>query len=132
MYKVELRDLYKFEDLLTDAFFNDPLFVALVKDGIKRRKITFTVFQIMLEFSPGKLELYTPTKKLEGIAIWANQREKQNSQKDFWKLVFKLIKELGVLKIIKILWVSQKLLKHHNELLQKSTYYLYIIVLLYI
>jgi ribosomal protein S18 acetylase RimI-like enzyme len=127
MYKLKLSDLEKFEDLLTEAFFNDPLFIAFAKNEETRRKVTFPIFKLMLEFSPGEIELYSPTKKMEGIAIWANQHKKQKNKGQFWELVSKVTKELGFLKLLKIMWISKKLMKHHDEVLDKSDYHLYII-----
>ena len=87
MYQLETSDIPRFKGLITEAFMQDPLFIAYQRDEAKRRRIIFDIFELILEFSPGEIEVYAPSEKMEGVAIWVDQRKPASPQVGFAKVL---------------------------------------------
>lgn len=86
--------LLDFEDLelgvkiMSKAFYNDPLWVYLLPDEVRRKKVLKKFFEILLSVGILNNQVYGVSNPLKGVVIW----EKPDSTFNFpWKIIISSI-----------------------------------------
>lgn len=77
MKKLQISDLELFEEVLAEAFINDPLFIELSKNVQKRKKYIIEITRMGIEVGSEQVEIYATSDKHEGIAIWVDTSKKR-------------------------------------------------------
>lgn len=127
MHKLKNSELENFKGLISNAFAQDPLFISIADDVEKRKRVSFILFKLMLELSDGEMEMYTPTEKREGIAIWENTDKKKTRKGNVGQLMKEAYQEIGFWGMIKMTWNTYKLVKNTSQLSEQSNYKLNIL-----
>lgn len=78
MYRVQKEDLPKLEELLTECFARDPLYMELIPDEHIRRKLMPKLFACdMTEFYEN-CEIFADSKELRGVLVVSDESEPYN------------------------------------------------------
>ena len=57
-------------EVLSRAFYDDPLFTYFIPDALQRRNKLHHVFEMLVRYSVSYGEVYATSPDLEGIAVW--------------------------------------------------------------
>ena len=128
LYKLNKSDLKKAAQALTDAFINDPVWEAMLKDVPDRYKKMYNIFEMTLRHSIKYGYSYSTSKNLEGVALWFHH---EKADMTFWRMIrsgaiiniFKIGVRFGR-KMIKIMRDMEQIEKDRHENMKEPYLYL--------
>lgn len=78
LYRVEKTDVDKLEELLTECFSKDPLYLQLIPQKEKRQKLLPELFRCDLDELFENCEIYADCEDLNGIIVVSDETEPYN------------------------------------------------------
>ena len=78
LYRVERKDEEKLDQLLTECFRSDPLYLQLIPQSDKRKKMLPDLFRCDLDELFENCEVYADSPELNGIIIVSDESEPYN------------------------------------------------------
>ncbi|MDG6225972.1 MAG: GNAT family N-acetyltransferase [Candidatus Thermoplasmatota archaeon] len=101
LYRLDKSDIKKGSEVLARAFFDDPDMMTLIPDPLMRRKKLPVMFVPFLRFGILYGEVYSPSRKLEGVSFWIRSEENdmnliRSARSGFISLMFRM--ESSVMK----------------------------------
>ena len=70
LYKIRKQDIEAACRVLGKAFHDDPAWIHVIPDENERQEKLPFIFEYVVRYSMKYGEVYAPTEKLEGIAVW--------------------------------------------------------------
>ena len=70
LYKVKRRDIKKAVEVLTKAFYKDPLTQFMFPNDETRQNHSSHYFNFIISYGLKFGEVFAPSPKIEGLAIW--------------------------------------------------------------
>lgn len=81
LYRVEKQDVEKLSSLLTECFQQDPLYLQLIPQADKRKKLLPELFSCDLDELFENCEIYADSPDLNGVIIVSDETEPYNPLK---------------------------------------------------
>jgi ribosomal protein S18 acetylase RimI-like enzyme len=84
LYRIQRKDLKKASMVLSEAFQDDPAWSHIAPDEKVRKEKLPIVFEFSIRYALHYGEVYSPTKAIEGVAIWTRGRY---ATQTFWRVL---------------------------------------------
>ena len=84
LYKIQKKDIETACQVLGKAFHTDPAWIHVIPDENERKEKLPSVFEYVVRYSLKYGEVYAPTEKLEGIAVWVPHTTVEES---IWRIL---------------------------------------------
>lgn len=78
LYRVQKEDLPKLQELLTECFEEDPLYLSLIPDEDTRKRLLPELFECDLTEFFETCEIFADSKELNGILVVSDSRDSIN------------------------------------------------------
>ena len=94
LYRIGRNDIERASKVLSRAFDNQPLATYFMPDDTQRQRKSFALYAFSLKYGILYGEVFSPTKKIEGVAIWHHSSHEKHS-------TFRALRS-GILRILRV------------------------------
>lgn len=84
LYRLNIRDIPRASSVLSSAFVNDPDLKKIIPGKKRRLEKLKIIFQPFVKFGILYGEVYAPSEKIEGVAVWNHSSKKEIT---FWRSI---------------------------------------------
>ena len=125
LYQVQRKDIREGAKIISKAFHNDPKIRFFIPNDDVRKKRLYYLWEFLLKDGTKNGEVYSPSLKLEGIAIWYPPKKAYIS---IWRSLLsgalKITRKIGMSTIMKMNQSNKVVKDIHIKLLPKLHWYL--------
>jgi len=114
--------------VLSRAFYDDPVFSYLIPDALQRRNKLHHLFETMVRYSVSYGEVYATSPNLEGIAVWLpSDRVEMTSWQGIRSGGLSIILKLGLRSTLRQLSLYDSMCSTHKCHILSPHWYLYLL-----
>jgi ribosomal protein S18 acetylase RimI-like enzyme len=125
LYRLKKKDITPAGKVLSQAFFDNPMFKFLFPDLNKRKKKLKYIFEFMVHYGVFHGEVYANSKNLEGIAVWIPPEKVHQTTWSMIKCgIFRVIRKIGFNAAKRSIGLSNYIESIHMRLISFDHWYL--------
>lgn len=128
LVRLEKSQVRAASEVLSRAFFDDPLFSSFIPDPLQRKKKLYYLLETIVNYSVSFGEVYATSPNFEGIAVWLPSDKVDMT---LWRGIrsggISIIFNLGMRSTFRQLSVSDYICSIHKRHIASPHWYLYLL-----
>lgn len=127
-YRLDKPQIRAAAEVLTRAFYDDPLCTSFIPDALERKKKLHHVLETIVRYSVSYGEVYATSPNFEGVAAWLpSDRVKMTLWQGIRSGGLSILLNLGLGATLRQLSVSDLMYSVHKRHIASPHWYLYLL-----